>query len=237
MVAFLGGAGILAFGVYRGIGSVRGLVSTLILATLWIAAVAWDAWRCAHRPHRSAPRAARWLLLVPLLLLDHYLADCFFPAPGDFPRPDRLIRPRYRFCRAEWSSMVPRIRPGDRLVVDTWDTVPRRQDLIVFKAPVESDLTFWIKRCVAVEGDLVEIRAGTLYLDGRAQGPVAPPRHSAGDGARPDRCGPVRIPPGTIFCLGDNGADSYDSRFWGPLPVTEVCGKVRYTWWHAGMRE
>jgi signal peptidase I len=80
-----------------------------------------------------------------------------------------------------------------------------------------------IKRVVAVGGDRVSMRAGVVVVNGRAE---------KTPGIRP--CGladcsfptPIDVPRGTVLLLGDNRAASLDSRYWGPLPVRAVIGRV-----------
>ncbi|MFQ5600207.1 MAG: signal peptidase I [Candidatus Krumholzibacteriia bacterium] len=107
---------------------------------------------------------------------------------------------------------------------------PRRGDIIVFKAP--TDGRDFIKRCVAVAGDTVEVRGKVLYLNGEPRDePYKQHTHPGlllpGQGPR-DFMKPVVVPEGYIFMLGDNRDNSHDSRFWGPLRVDRVRGKAMF---------
>ncbi len=101
---------------------------------------------------------------------------------------------------------------------------PRPGDIVIFKSPRTGQTL--IKRCVAVEGQIVEMREKKLYIDGRL---VYEPyvKHT-----RPyvdpylDNYGPVRIPKDHIFCLGDNRDQSSDSRVFGPVPLKLVIAKA-----------
>ena len=104
---------------------------------------------------------------------------------------------------------------------------PRRGDIIVFQAPhVPKD---FIKRCAAVEGDVVEMRGNALYVNGemveepyvKLEGPAPP----AAD------FGPMLVPPGHLFMLGDNRNNSQDSRFWGMVDMDLVKGKAFLLYW------
>ena len=112
---------------------------------------------------------------------------------------------------------------------------PRPGDIIVFRYPVDPRKDF-IKRCVAVEGQTVAIRNKVLYVDGKKQDePYAlheDERILPRDSPR-DNFGPLTVPKGTIFMMGDNRDNSLDSRFWGPLPVALVKGNAifRYFSW------
>jgi signal peptidase I len=108
---------------------------------------------------------------------------------------------------------------------------PRPGDIIVFRYPVDPAVDY-IKRCVAVEGQRVEIRDKVLYVDGRApKEPYAvhvdPRVFPAGESPR-DNFGPIVVPRGHVFMMGDNRDNSYDSRFWGPLPFENLKGRAMF---------
>ncbi|MGI0149295.1 MAG: signal peptidase I, partial [Thermoplasmata archaeon] len=113
---------------------------------------------------------------------------------------------------------------------------PGRGDIIVFRYPLDRRKDF-IKRCVAVEGQTVAVRDKVLYVDGQKQD--EPYVIHEDDRIFPrganhrDNFGPVVVPNGMIFMMGDNRDNSLDSRFWGPLPVDLVKGKAifRYFSW------
>jgi signal peptidase I len=111
---------------------------------------------------------------------------------------------------------------------------PQRGDIIVFRFPEDPGRDF-IKRCVATEGQRVEVRDKVLYVDGTRMDesyvihgdPRVLPR---GANAR-DNFGPIVVPRGHIFMMGDNRDNSLDSRFWGPLPIDLVKGKAMILYW------
>ena len=110
---------------------------------------------------------------------------------------------------------------------------PMRGDIIVFRFPEDPGRDF-IKRCVATEGQRVEVRDKVLFVDGtRMDEPYVihtDPRIVPAGSAR-DNFGPVVVPRGHIFMMGDNRDNSHDSRFWGPLPVDLVKGKAMILYW------
>ncbi len=114
---------------------------------------------------------------------------------------------------------------------------PERGDVVVFIFPKDESKDF-IKRVVAVEGDTVDVRQKKVYLNGR---PVEDPHAhftdstiyngpDAGAGPR-DNFGPVTVPPGHIFVMGDNRDHSLDSRFWGFVDINKVRGKAFMIYW------
>ena len=125
-------------------------------------------------------------------------------------------------------SMAPTLEPGDHVLVNklayrTGD--PQRGDLAVVKAPRTGELL--LKRVVGVGGDEVEIRDGVLYVNGRA--PREPyVDHDASDSVY---FGPVEVPAGRLFVLGDNRANSDDSRQLGPVAADDAIGRVDLRVW------
>jgi signal peptidase I len=124
---------------------------------------------------------------------------------------------------------------------------PRRGDIIVFKYPRDPSINF-IKRCVGVPGDTLEIHNKQLYINGK---PYENPPHAQfifhrvfpegyqdpriqppGAGNR-DNYGPVVVPEGSYFMMGDNRDNSEDSRFWGFLDRDLIVGKaliIYFSW-------
>jgi signal peptidase I len=112
---------------------------------------------------------------------------------------------------------------------------PRQGDIIVFEYPQDRDLDY-IKRCVAVAGDTVQVRDGLLYVNGERYESNFGDRdgdHSCvQDWRSPEACfGPYVVPEGDIFMMGDNRYNSADSRYWGALPVDLIKGKAMFIYW------
>ena len=112
---------------------------------------------------------------------------------------------------------------------------PKQGDIIIFKFPKDPSKDF-IKRCVATEGQVVEIKDKRLYVDGKwfPDPPKAkyiePYVIPKGRGPR-DNFSPYRVPPGHLFMMGDNRDNSRDSRFWGPLSMKYVKGEAMVLYW------
>jgi signal peptidase I len=109
---------------------------------------------------------------------------------------------------------------------------PKPGDIVIFKYPLNPKVNY-IKRCVATEGQIVEIKNKILYVDGKKvsdplNGKYTDPRVRNGNR---DNYGPYRVPQGYIFVMGDNRDNSSDSRFWGPLDRSLVLGKAMIIHW------
>jgi signal peptidase I len=126
-------------------------------------------------------------------------------------------------------SMEPTLRPGDQALVDKLaGRSPRFGDLIAFRAPRSGDIL--LKRVVGVAGDTVGLEDGVLVVDGRRiREPYADPK--AIDSVY---FGPVKVRPGTVFVLGDNRANSEDSREFGAVPTDRIIGRAVARVWPPG---
>ncbi len=128
----------------------------------------------------------------------------------------------YRDYRIPTSSMEPTFAQFQRVTVRH---IPpgaklRRGDVIVFRQP-EQEQRKYMKRVVGLAGDVVEVEADRLVVNGDVQAePYA--RYT-----RPlTPFGPFMVPAGTLFVLGDNRAHSLDSRHFGSVPRQNVIGIV-----------
>lgn len=148
--------------------------------------------------------------------------------------------------RVPSGSMEPTVHVGDHIVVskaayglrlpmtDTYLVhfgAPERGDVVVLEPPddvarnaVDADVigAVLLKRVVAVEGDLVEVRSGHVRIDGRS---VPESEISLDAGGGPD-LGPVRVPKGKVLVLGDNRGNSRDGRVFGWVDRERVLGRA-----------
>jgi signal peptidase I len=151
-------------------------------------------------------------------------------------------------------SMIPTLQIGDHLLVNKFLLgtpvdipftnihlfrmpglrKPERGDVIVFKYPEDPSRDF-IKRVIGIEGDVIESRDKALYVNGRLV--VEPYVQYAdsfvkgGDLDRRDNFGPITVEEESVFVMGDNRDQSYDSRFWGFVKRSEVKGKAVIIYW------
>ncbi|MGH7781843.1 MAG: signal peptidase I [Candidatus Binataceae bacterium] len=110
----------------------------------------------------------------------------------------------------------------------------RRGDVVVFVYP-RNPTEDYIKRVVGIPGDVVEVKAGKVWLNG-APMPDPHAHFEVPDSERTtasvrDYFGPVTVPPGDLFMMGDNRDDSSDSRFWGFAPEDNVEGRAMNIYW------
>jgi signal peptidase I len=135
--------------------------------------------------------------------------------------------------RLSSSSMDPTCRVGDIVAVDTKSyrtRKPLRGDIIIFKSPLDpSKCPF--KRVIALEGEKLEIKNKQVYVNGESLS--EPYKVHRGTGVQDilDNFGPLLIPVGHCFVMGDNRDFSADSRSWGPLPLINIMGKLLYIDW------
>jgi len=137
------------------------------------------------------------------------------------------VRAAMRLYVIPSSSMAPTLVPGDHIVVTPYrfGKKPNRGDVIVFRSPRAAD-EMMIKRVIGTPGDLVETRAGRVIVCGHA----LPEPYIAAQ-ATSGAISPQIIPADNYFVLGDNRADSLDSRSWGVLPREAVVGRARMVLW------
>jgi signal peptidase I len=111
---------------------------------------------------------------------------------------------------------------------------PRRGDIVVFEFVQDRKKDF-IKRVVAVAGDTLEIRNKKVFINGdlcdREAAIFLDDRIYPADTQPRDNLGPLKIPEHSVFVMGDNRDNSYDSRFWGFVDLEDVKGKAFMIYW------
>ena len=134
-------------------------------------------------------------------------------------------------------SMRPNLMEGDRIFVDKLSyrfREPHRGEIVVFKYPLDRKKDF-VKRLVATGGETVEIREGQIHINGSRleSPPVLLERfyYNRDDWGFGKHGQVFRIPEGHLFVLGDNSAQSSDSRNWGFVPRKDLIGRAVVIWW------
>ena len=116
-----------------------------------------------------------------------------------------------------------------------------RGDIVVFRSP-ENPAIDVVKRCIGQPGDVIQMVDQELYINDKQVNDAGYAVHKDLDRfdspmkLRRDNFGPTRVPPRSYFCMGDNRDNSYDSRFWGPLPAHLVKGRALFIYWSYGGR-
>lgn len=200
-----------------------------------------------ENPSATQPRKekhARWLregstigaLLLVLLSARASLAD-HYHVPSGSMEPTVHIGDRIFVEKAAYGLRFP----GSRWWLSSVG-VPERGDVVVFRSP--EDGTVLLKRVVAVPGDAVAVRAGVLWLNGRATSSPVGERRAVETLGREHRLrlaaggGPELsrrvVPEGKLLVLGDNRGNSRDGRFFGWVDLSELLGRARGVYWRDG---
>lgn len=131
-------------------------------------------------------------------------------------------------------SMYPTLQNGEYMLVDTLSYRlhgPDRGDIIIFHPPVDHE--DYVKRVIGLPGELVAVKEGTVYIDGKPlKEPYLRMPHTYNWAAE-------RVPSGDVFVLGDNRDQSYDSHWWTnaqgkPVPwlaENQIIGRAMLAYW------
>jgi signal peptidase I len=143
-------------------------------------------------------------------------------------------------------SMRPTLMEGDVILVDKFSygaKIPftdtrlpglrkiQRGDVVVFIYPEDHKKDF-IKRLVGLPGDTVEIKNGTIYVNGNPLlDSVFSQRYYYNRGDFAGEGEKIVVPKDNFFFLGDNSASSKDSRYWGFVPWKNILGRALLIYW------
>jgi signal peptidase I len=141
-------------------------------------------------------------------------------------------------------SMEPTLQIGDRIIVDKLSYHlhdVHRGDIVVFARPPLEDQAYadLVKRVIGLPGETISSRDGQVYINGKLLAEPWLPKVDQGvTGTLPgdpneqfNLPGPVKIPAGEYFVMGDNRTDSEDSRFFGPIPGSLIVGRAVAVVW------
>jgi signal peptidase I len=157
-------------------------------------------------------------------------------------RPLGLIRP----FSVPTGAMTPAVSAGDHVLMEGFSFLvrkPRRGDVVVFRTDGITMLppaTLYVKRIAGEPGDRLRLADGKLYINDRqvflsnAFGEITYqlPTGPSGMATHTD----LTVPDGQYFMLGDNSANSFDSRFWGCLPAKSILGRIAFCYYSPASR-
>ena len=178
--------------------------------------------------HDQRRRAlAEWIVVIVVALVAALLIKTFAIQAFYIPSP----------------SMVPTLEPGDRVLVNklSYDFHSVHiGDIVVFRRP-PADTTLGIddliKRVVALPGQTIYVNDCRVYVNGKEEPQPYLPKGWQNPGS--EYCtvwttnlpNPYKVPADDYFVMGDNRKDSYDSRYWGPLPASYLVGRAFVRMW------
>jgi signal peptidase I len=197
---------------------------------------------------RRLGREIKELLLIGLLIFTgrSVLAD-WYQVPTGSMKPTILEGDRVFVAKCAYQIRFP--FSSLRLFSVS---APRRGDVVVVRNP-DGGAVPLVKRVVGLPGDVVELKRERLFVNGKVQplelrGTAIEPEGRAWVGTEtltgrvhpiqilPDRpalrtFGPVKVPDGEVFLMGDNRDDSRDGRYFGPRPISDLLGKAEGIFW------
>lgn len=132
------------------------------------------------------------------------------------------------------SSMVPTLHDGDQLIVYKllyFFKTPQKGDIVVVYVPEEmrndKNEKLYIKRVIATEGDKIEVKDKTVYLNGKALNEP----NVIKEGRPYPEIDEITVPQGCVFVMGDNRVNSRDSRELGCIQYKDIKGKAIFRFW------
>jgi signal peptidase I len=137
--------------------------------------------------------------------------------------------------KVEGTSMLPRLHDGERIFVNKliyydeyrWAPKIERGDIVVFWYPNDPTKSY-IKRVIGLPGDRVEVRSGSVLINGCVLNETyLDPRSNVSPASQPE----VQVKPNYYFVMGDNRDNSSDSRSWGLVPKKYIYGKALFRYW------
>jgi signal peptidase I len=227
-IIYLGGLLLLATAGFSGIFSTfKGMLMTLAVAMGFLLFAVIEAFCSAIKLKGiMCKQYNRWYFYLAIILVASFISSSI----------KSVVLP-YKFYIIPAGSMSPTMEVGDHFVVNTKfheKEGPNRGDIVVFRYPVDPSKDF-IKRVIGLSGDVIEIKNKVVFINGQPQkeeyvkhtdSKILPPAVSPRDNT-----GPLVVPPHSLFTMGDNRDESYDSRFWKFVETSSLKGKALFIYW------
>lgn len=189
--------------------------------------------------HKNQVSGKQWPIYVILILLHIFVSSRY----KDYINSNFITA-----HKVPTSSMEPTLMVGDYLITDYryYKSNPvKPNDVVIIRFPKDPRRKF-IERCIAVGGQIVEIRDKSVFIDGMLfpdsqktqfidseiiSRDIIDPEIFPRDIGNRDNYGPIIVSQNHCFVLGDNRDNSYDSRYWGFVPIENVIAKPLYIYW------
>ncbi|MBI3965115.1 MAG: signal peptidase I [Chloroflexi bacterium] len=124
-----------------------------------------------------------------------------------------------------YTSFVPRAFAGDHVDQNWHGSLPHRGDIVILRRPNDPEARNLVKRVIALPGETVEVRNGTIYVNGETVDEPYVLNRDRGS------ITPVTVPANHVYVMGDNRPVSSDSRAFGPVPMTDILGRAWFRYW------
>jgi signal peptidase I len=152
-----------------------------------------------------------------------------YKIPSGSMKPTLLVGDQIMVNKSIYGVKIPYFR---KTIIPITD--PQRGDIVVFIFPVDRSKDF-IKRVIGLGGDTIEVKNKKIFINGKEYTDSVGVYtdefiYPASINPR-DNFGPVTVPQGSIFVMGDNRDESLDSRFWGFVDLKDVEGKAFIIYW------
>lgn len=220
-----------AFSLLKIFPSILLLISFLSISLVYLAYCIIDVFKIAKQnsPIYEIKKYNRWYVYVAL-----YLVTICIPQPlsGEYIKSNIV-----QAFKIPSGSMIPTLQIGDWLLAKTDHKAKsniNRGDLIIFIYPKDRS-KFFIKRVIATEGETISMKNKKVSINDSEINETYAVNSDPGifdQQSNPrDNFQPIKVPQNSLFVMGDNRDNAYDSRFWGFVQKSDVIGKPTILYW------
>jgi signal peptidase I len=205
-----------------------GMLICLVIGLGFLIFVMIDAFINARRIHTiKTKRYNKWYLYLLIILINAFLINPLI----------KSFIPRGKAYKLPAQSMAPTLIVGDHIMVNKkyyTNKNPERGDIVIFPYPPTPKKDY-IKRVIGLGGEIIEIRKNQVYINGQPleESYIQASNKLKGTTHRVpgSEFGPVTVPDGKLFVLGDNRDNSVDSRMFGFVDIGTLKGRALYIYW------